>query len=509
MAKPKRRGGLHSAGKIQEADLLARAKALREDPSLAEPICEGPCVLLSPVAAARRGIRRAYAARDDEAKLAGMARRGNHLARAYAATLLVALSDKVPYVAEVRLAGISAPYVTRGKAKPFFLAGLQNHHDRQLRLLGVMPWVKSRRIHVYSADRGLVCTGRRDAPPRDFVEEEMALLSLRGAGDRFTCGHDGEDALVLRWRSAGVTIERCAKCFEETPTLGLLLRHVATPDAVAAFDVGARLKPLRPVVGEPVDAPADVDAATRAAYAAGQASDAQVLDAARVGRSAALRARPGLLLVAGDASYGADVGAFLAALAPSTAEERALRAALEGRAAPLVLDKASVARALGELWPDHAREMLLAAAGGDAHVVDRLLKDRATSEEAAELVRRAGREGTERSVLAALPGYGPLPPAAAAADAIARAYRTGGQEAAVRVALDRAAGRTKGIALAFLTQLGAAKGQEWRFSPTDSDVAASVAPAIPKLLRGEAAGYHEALREASARAGETAAFEPR
>src|SRR5439155_181611 len=206
----------------------------------------------------------------------------------------------IPYVGELRLGGVSAPYVARGKAKPFFLAGLQNHTDRQLRLLAVIPWVKKRRMHFYSADRGIVCTGRRAQPPRDFVEEEMDALDLAaapGAPDRFTCGHEGRDAVALAWRDAGGgPIERCAEC------------------------------------------------------------------------------RP--------------------------AAERALRAALAAHEGHVVIDKATSARALAELWSEHGMTMLEAAANGDGEVAARLHKEKIASEEATELIRRADREGAHRSVVA-------------------------------------------------------------------------------------------------------------
>jgi hypothetical protein len=124
-------------------------------------------------------------------------------------------------------------------------------------------------------------------------------------------------------------------------------------------------------------------------------------------------------------------------------------------------------------------------------------------------VRRAGREGASRAGLAALPRYQSLPPAAAAADAIARAFRGEGQEAAVRLALERAAsGRQKGICLAALAALGGLKGHEWRFNQAERDVAAGAGPAMERLLRGEPQSYHDALREASLRTGETTGFAP-
>ncbi len=504
--KARRKAALRSAGKVREGDLLERARALAEDPSLATPICEGPCVLFSPVKAAQRAIPRIHAARDDEAKLLAFAKRGNDLARAYAATLLVAKGEKIPYVAELRVPTGSAPYVVRGKAKPFFLAGLQNHHDRALRLLALMPWVKKRGLHVFSADRGLVCTGRRAAPPQDFVEEEMDELGLaeRGQG-AWSCGHDEADALVLRWRDAGVEAARCEACAGDESTLERLLRHMAGPKLLAGFEVSARLRPLE---GAPVEAAADVPEESSKAYLTGAMHDAALLEAARAARVAALKALPRRLYVAGPRSFGEDADALLAALSPTPAEARALRAALAAHEGPVVLDKPTVARALAELWPQHGLAMLEAAAQS-AEVARDLHKANAGPDEAAELVRRAGREGASRAGLASLPSYQNLPPAAAAADALARAFRAEGHEAAVRAALERAsAGRQKGVCLAFLQALGGLKGHEWRFSQTERDVAASVAPAVEGLLRGEPGSYHDALREASLRAGETAEFQP-
>lgn len=513
MAKRKRRKAtLHSAGKVQEADLLARARALRDDPSLAAPVCEGGCVLFSPVAAARKGIAKAHAARDDAGKLQRLASSGNELARAYAATLLLAKEDKVPYVAELRLGGLTAPYVIRGKAKPFYLAGLQNYEDRQLRLLSYSKWVKKRGLHFWSADRGVVCTGKRNAPPRDFVEEEAEALGLdEKEPGRFVCEHGGagddREAIVLDWTAANARLERCSRCFDDVPTLAAIARHMAIPSAFRSFDVKVALPQIRTVKGEPVASDVRPPEAALAAYRTG-AKDADLVEEARLALAAQLRQREGLLLVAGDASYGSDVGAFLDALAAGPAERRAVQAALSTRAKPVVLDRASIARAVAELWSDHALQMLEAAAG-DAAVAQRLHKAQVAPDEAVELLRRAEREGVHRAATAALPRYQVLPPAAAVADAIARAYRAGGADLAARAALERSAGgKTKGVVLAFLQALGGAKGQEWRFARTDHEAAAALAPSVERLLRGDPASYHEALREASLLAGETTPFEP-
>jgi len=87
---PRRRSAVHSASRSRESELLARSRALADDPSPITPICEGDCVLFSPIKSAQRALPKVHAARDDEAKLNRMARQGNQLARAYAATLLIA-----------------------------------------------------------------------------------------------------------------------------------------------------------------------------------------------------------------------------------------------------------------------------------------------------------------------------------------------------------------------------------------------------------------------------------
>lgn len=508
--KPRRKATLHSAGKVTEADLLERARALADDPSLAIPVCEGKCVLFSPVVAARRAIPKIHAARDDEKKLASYAARGNEYAKAYAATLLVAKAEKLPYVAELRLPGGNVPYVIRGKAKPFFLAGLQNHHDRAHRLLAVAPWVRKRGIHVFSADRGLVCTGKDPTPPADFVEEEMEELDLtEKAHGVYACEHGGagpeRDALVILWKTAGVRLERCSRCTAEGSTLATLFRHMAGKRLRDGFEVAAALEPLRAAAGAHVEEPSVVSAKVLEAYLQLRASDAVFLEASRAARVGALRARKTRLFVAFPHSYGEDADAFLAALDPSPHEETALRAALAQRQEPVVIERASSARAIHELWAQHGLAMLETLTK-DPEAAKRLHKEKVTVEEAADLVRRAGREGSAKAATAGLPAYRGLSGATGFTDAVARTFRASGKQAATRLALERGDVRAPGLLLALLQELGAAKGQEWRFGPGEAEAAAALAPIARTLLHEDASRYHDALAELARRLGEPSDF---
>ena len=498
VAKPKRRKAtIHSAGKVTEQELLENARELYDDPSIAAPICEGGCVWFSPVAAARRAIQKVHAKRDDEKALARYANGGNELARAYAATLMLAKSDKIPIVADLRLPGENVPYVMRGKAKPFQLAGLQHHDDRALRLLAVAPWARKRGLHFYSAERGIVCTGAKPAPPADFIAEEAAIVGLKKEGGIFTCGHGG-DRVVLRWLGAADAVfERCESCAGTESLLAQVRRHVAVPRVEKQFSFDAKLKPLAGAAGA-TDVP--VSAEARSAYLGGKITDKQLLELARKARVGALRSGAPSF-VAGDTTYP-DADAFIRVLAPTPDVEPALRAALDAHTGSVVLDRATLARAIAELWPEHGRLMLETVS--DAETAARLHKEKPQADEAVELIRRASREGSGRAALAAIPVFDALPPAAAAADAIARAFRGQGREAAVRVAQERANNpKAKGVTLAMLTALQARAGQEWRFSAGDKDVAEAISPHVEALLRGPAEGYHDALVEASRGSGET------
>lgn len=504
MAK-RRKATLHSAGRVVEADLLERARELSQDPSLATPVCEGGCVLFSPVKAAQRAIPRIHAAREDEAALQKLASKGNDLARAYAATLLLARSQKVPFVADIKFAGETIPYVIRGKAKPFFLAGLQHYDDRALRLLSVAPWSKKRRIHFFSADRGIVCTGKRFAPPSDWLAEEAEALGLAETGAVYACGHEG-DAVVLHW-PGGVRFERCLACAGDESTLGRVVKHMLAPGMRGALRAEPRLVPLVARAGAALTVAAAVPEETLATYLRGGMSDALLLEAARAARVGALKAS-GAHLVAGDESFGDDVDAFVASLHASPAEERALRAALAAHKGPVVLDRATSARALAELWPTYGRMMLEAVS--DAETASRFHKEIVTPDEAVDVVRRAAREGAGRAVSAALPTYASLPPAAAAADAIARTFRAQGRDAALRMAQERAGNpKAKGVALAALTALGGGKGMDWKFTQEDREIAAAIAPHVRELLHGAPGDYDAALRAATRGAGETQDFAPR
>ncbi|MHB8606448.1 MAG: hypothetical protein ACYDCK_14480 [Thermoplasmatota archaeon] len=510
MKRPKRRASLHSTGKVQEADLLARAHDLYDDVELAIVKHEGPCVLFCPFKAGERAVRKVHAKRADEKALARASKGGNLFARAYAATLLIGRAEKLPVVASLRLPGnIVVSYGQRGKAKPLHLAGLQHFDDRALRLLLVADAVRKRDLHVWSTDDGLVCTGKRSAPPGAFLREEMDIIdATEDSAGAWSCAHKSApgDRLVLTWPAADARLTLCSACAADENTLRKLLLHFATRDPTNALVPSVRLAPFERLAGagEPLDPHFAPDDADMKAYRDGAISDREFLARARGAALAALRRMTERRYVAESRDFGDDATAFVDALKPTPAERRALLAALATADGPVVVERASVARTLAEIWKRAGRDALLAAAKENAAVADALYREDAAPETLPALIARAASEGEHAAVSAALPRYARLPPAASVADAIARAFRALGRDEAARVALTKTQeGRERGVALAFLRALGRADGNDWRFGPIDREVADALAADARRLLECDADAYHDALVELARRAGAT------
>jgi hypothetical protein len=259
--KYKIRTGARTASKVQEKDLIQKAKHLRKNPELVLPQCDQKC-RFCPFDKIRRQLEVISAHSDDKKYLTKMAGKGDALARAYAATLLLAIKGEVPYLAVFRTPMAEITFAYRVNCKREKLVGIQYYDDPIWRMLSILDIVKKKGIYIYSLDNKMVCTGKDPDPPAEFIEQMIGSLKSKVKGIQidgytyYTCPHlDGakisknkparEPYLKINWLSADVSIgvcERCAKHSKENTYMKLVLR-IAAKDVKNDFEIDVIAKP--------------------------------------------------------------------------------------------------------------------------------------------------------------------------------------------------------------------------------------------------------------------------
>ncbi|MDX1534962.1 MAG: hypothetical protein R3291_05025, partial [Thermoplasmata archaeon] len=239
------RTGIRTAPKVQERELIAKAKTLRDRPDLLVPACLEESCPRCPFDAILAKLQKVVPAAEDESRLEYMAKRGHPLARAYAATLLVGLQEKADYLAPANTPFGTFHYAQRGRAPREQLVGVQYYNVPEVRLLTVGEYARKHRLHVYSLQEAMVSSCREDRPPEAFVQESLARLrqNLTREGEEAACPHAGsEPTLVVTWRGAGTKIALCGKCQPSGGNLpAFLAERMAVPDLASSFDLALRL----------------------------------------------------------------------------------------------------------------------------------------------------------------------------------------------------------------------------------------------------------------------------
>ncbi|MCA1813167.1 MAG: hypothetical protein LC624_04355, partial [Halobacteriales archaeon] len=342
----------------------------------------------------------------------------------------------------------------------------------------------------------LVCAGKDGKPPEAFVRDAAASLSLMKDPQGWGCPHAVQqgDKVVVRWPGAGA-FRRCGQCAQGHTLLGIA-EHIGAPDALALFTVEVELASLQG--GEGLPQPA-LDAAALERYKKGELDDQGLLDAQRAARVAGLK-ELGKPLLVNDRVVHASAASFIASLRPTPLEEKALAAALDGYARPVVVERGTPAKVLAELWPERGVAALTAAGGSEEVARDIHAKHDVGAKGVGSALQQAQQRGARAATDAALPTYADLPPAAWFADRVARAHHAHGKQAALQALGQTAPGVPAGVVHAFERALGHG-GQQWKYTPLDLDVATQLEPHAARLIAARPEQYHAALQALARAAG--------
>jgi len=523
MPSPKKyriRTGARTASKVQEKDLIRKAKKLKKDPELILPKCvnHSKCYF----DAIRKQVRRIQTFADDEQMLKKFSARGDLLARAYAATLLLAIEGKAPYLAPFKTPFGTVTFAFRGKTKKEKLVAVQYFDEPKWRILGILDIVKKKKLHVYSTKQGMICTGRVPEPPSGFVRETIEKLSphLKSKKGAYTCPHldpiivskgeqKGVPYLEIQWHSADVIIAICERCVKKSKehTFGLLTQYIADKKLIEDFSIN--------VIGQPkcadkcskceVDDPPEMSNDLLNRYQLGEISDVDLLSKHLEALRDSYKYLGTKIYIMDYHCYGSNLKAFIKTLKPSKLERRALWAMLKKVEDSVIFGKATPSKVLGHYWQDLGKTAIFAITQDNKLAKNIFKKYDINKIKASEILKEADVEIKKKTIISLLPKYTKLPQIAEFADSVARIYLTKGIDESVR-AIDKYKGgdtKVKAVAYAFLLALNRGEGKKWQYTQTEHDFAQYLKDAANKLIQADPLEYHEALQNLLSATGST------
>ncbi|OGS52396.1 MAG: hypothetical protein A3K75_01670 [Euryarchaeota archaeon RBG_13_61_15] len=498
------------ASKVQEKDLISKAKLLMDEPDLILPDCDEECGSC-PFRKTKRRLDKIGKYKTDPHKVAKFANRGDRLARAYAATISLAHEEKAPYLASAKYPGGTITYAVRGKTSKEKLIGVQNFDSPKWRVLSVVDLVKKKGLHFYSYGDNFVCTGRRSAAPEEYVNQAAESIgATRVDGEVHTCPHNPSavNHIEFDWVSSGRRIILCDQCaIKSKNTLTKLAEGMAVPRVLSEFDIKIR-RPLRRMAGDTdcstiLDKPVSEDLLEK--YSSGQIGDRELIDGHLEEVRDALKKENKRAFVRGDRCFGEDMEAFVKDMSSDDVEARALRGLLSGIDHPIVVDDGdSVNRLISSYWTDRGMDVL------KEFVPEKVAKkhftvDAESVKSPLKIVRQAMKEAAHTEVSSKIPSYSGLSQHGKFVDGVVRAYKTKGPVGAnAFLDADKSTDhRTRSIAHSFYLALGVST-KSWRFTEEEKQFGKHLQKHAQSLLEsGDQDQHHEAFATYLREAGST------
>jgi hypothetical protein len=494
MGRRARFRGAKATPKTLEKDLLEKSRLLAGKPQLLMPQCTKECRRCE-IKKAVEKMKKVAEVRSEPKKLEHAMNWGDHLVRAYAATISLYEAGKVPYLATTKTPMGEVSFAIRGKVEKDKLIGVQHYDNPELRLLALWDTAQKRGLHIYSTEKCAVCSPDGPKPPMEYVDEAISLLpyDLDDSGD---CPHvkDGR-GLKVRWKSADTTIRVCPSCSGDVNTVHALAGRIAAKDPTDDFEVeviselkcGGTCPDCR--VKEAYYLPKDLVSR----YIKAELNDAALLEEHARSRAAAIRQKQDEVYMIGETCYGRDREKFLSALRGSETEKKAISSLVSSKKMCVLSRTDQAANLISDLWPEHHDQLLEAVASPD--IVKRVLAERSELTPS-QMVVEAGRMEAYRGIESTLPTFKGLGQVGSYADRIARTAKTEGKEAAIRL-IEKTKGtdhRMRSVSFAFITALGEGQTRSWQFTREEMDYGGYLAAFARRLMDSQGDGYVEGLK---------------
>ena len=508
MVKQKRmniRTGLRTASKVQENQLIGAGKWLAEHPDAIIPKSEeeNRGCNFSKIASKIYSVSEK---KDDLPFLRRMAKRGDQLVRAYAASILLTAENLAPYLAVARGTEGNIAYGYSPKVRREPLIGLQYFKDPHLRLFAYAHLSRKKKLIFYSTKDAVYCSTERGKPPSKFIDETSARLNLsRKDKSNFSCGHnlDEQGYLLIEFKSANISMMICEKCFgDDKSAIVKTVERVIAPKIQNIFNIMAfvRLECRSKCEDCPTGNMYDFEVDDLDEYVTGRISDRKMYELAVEGYLDTMKESEKKILVIGKKCFGNDKSAFAEALAISQSERDTLLLLLSKLEGSVVVPgNMTTNKFLAQYWEKYGSYLMSELAGARKEEEPPKLSDNMTP---MMLIEKAKSHQRATMIKDALPRYKSLGKHSSFVDTITRTYKSKGSEAALRLTTPAGTEDThqKSIGLAFRIALGET-GIEWQYTREEIDLAKHLAASARTLLEAEGDEYDVLLRHLIKNAG--------
>jgi hypothetical protein len=495
--KPKKmRTFARTATKSQEKKLIENAKQLQKNPFVVIPDCSDKACEKYFSKVVKR-IEKVKSFKEDTDKLEKYANKKG-IEAALAGTLLLAISEKAPYLGVLPFPTGDITFAQRGKASKEKLVGFQHFDDPVLRILAVKDIAYKKKLHIYSWDNGFVCSGKTPQPPQAFIDFIIQKLHLNCKNLVCTCSHLEKEKvkekqllktyyLRIFWKSAGLIIGLCTDCARSTKnTMFTISKYMVTTDISDDFEIDVIAEVIHQSEKDSLQKTEYINE-----YLSGNLTDSELITKNIKTRKEKITQSDEKILVYNEISYGSDVQGFMDVIKPKAYEKDALEYVLEQIDEPLVLKDTTANKILEMYWKKHGYDFLKSIIK-DKKMAESFFK---LDETPSTILKTVYEYKNRQDILIQLPQFSALPPLASYADMIARTYRTFGQKKALsEIKKHPDTPKGKSIAYAFLLSLKQEKDVQWKYSKEEIEYGEYLKTYAKKLLEIEPKKYAETLQ---------------
>ena len=486
-----------TATKSQEKNLIENAKKVKNSPFLFLPECldSSSKKYINKI---KKKVEKVSKFKDEKEKLEKISNKKG-FEGAYAGTILLASSEKAPYLGVLKYSTGDITYAQRGKAQNDKLISIQHYDDPIIRLIGFKDLSYKKKVFFYSWNDGFTCTGKVPNPPEAFKKFIINKFKLPTKKNVTYCSHldfnkvknsefDKEYYLRIFWKSANHIFAICNDCAKNTKnTLFEISKYMLMPNLSNDFEIS--------VIAQVIKQKDDVEELKTQYlddYLSGKITDLEFISKNVKEIEENIKDSDQKILVLDGVSYGSNVEKFVSELKPNKYEKDALEFILQRIEEPLVLSDASPNKVLEIHWKNYGKEYINSVID-DKDMIDSFYQ---LDDTPSNIVKMIFEYKERQKILSQLPRYEKLPPLARFADHISRTYKTFGEKKTIIEIKKRPDNpKAKSIAYAFLLTLEKAQDTKWKYSKEEIEYGEFLKEYARKLLDSNPKNYNKNLQD--------------